>query len=607
MAWLAVAVDWQGADRSDSIRALLRPQAWQRDVALGRNSFASWGRARGAPDPPEGAYHEDGIAVLFDGRIDNQDELVAALGDPPPLSLGEVLARGYRRWHGGLAERMLGDFAVVIADEAKRDVLAFRDASGVRPLAYHTDTSGLIIASDPLQLLGLPQVSRALDADTVVEHLLRRGTSLERTFFRDIKRVPPGHELIARTGLLKVEPFVRPPVEDPRLETPEVVLEELRLRLLESVRVRARGPRPVAAYLSGGIDSSVIVCAAAALAREGKIDPLAYTLSARYPGSPNDEGAFMNLVTKHTGIQALEWDGTRRIHVPGPLEASEPPFLTMQTGDETPDWTAVISNGIRVVLDGVGGDEIGAFPGVMDDLGRLRRWKAAAERILENGIDRRLRERRAWALVRGWSAAALPKLHARSRSFRARTHTLPRWLSAEGRKRARASIDRGWTGGGPFASGAQGWLWGRVTAPFFINALERLHRRGTFMTVDWRFPFLDRRVVDLILRVPINYRLHHPYRRLQQSAMASLLPPAIAQRVTKANFDGSLVDRVRAAAPIIEQTLATGPWLSAPFVDRAEARATAHHVLANTDDLGSRAFEAVSKITALELWLRQLG
>jgi asparagine synthetase B (glutamine-hydrolysing) len=259
------------------------------------------------------------------------------------------------------------------------------------------------------------------------------------------------------------------------------------------------------------------------------------------------------------------------------------------------------------VLDGLGGDEIGAFPGVMDDLGRQRRWATAAARVFEPGIERNLRRRRSWALVRGAFEQAMPGLHSGSRRLRARFHQPPQWLSGEARARARASLQRGWTGGGPFASAAQGWLWGRITAPFFIDALERLHRRSVFMGVDKRYPFLDRRVIDLVLRVPLDYRLHHPYRRLHQTAMAPVLPPKIATRDGKANFDGSIVGRVRLAAPIIRATLDQGPWLCEAFVDREQARSKATHVLESSDSSPARDCEAVSKITALELWLRHLG
>jgi asparagine synthase (glutamine-hydrolysing) len=608
MAWLAVAVDWQGADRSDSVRALLRPEPWQEGTEYGRNSFASWGRARGAPDAQDGPYQDSDVALLFDGRLDNTQELAAALGGPPAASHGELLAGAYRRWGVELGNKLLGDFAIAVVDRVRRTVLALRDPSGVRPLAYHVDESGLTIASDPLQLLRLPRVSRALDEETIVEHLLRRGTSLERTFFRGIRRVPPGHRLIARVESVAIEPFFRPPPEDPRLNSPAVVLEELRHRLFASVRDRARGPQPVAAYLSGGIDSSVIVCAASALAHKGELPPLACTLSARYPGGANDEGAFMKLVTDRTGLRAIEWDATVQVDLPASvIDIPEPPFLTAPVGADSLEWPVVTENAIRVLLDGVGGDEVGAFPGVMEDLGRERRFGSGVARVFEPGIDRDLRVRRARALARGVASIGLPFIHRSSRTLRARLHQTPRWLSRQGRQLARSSVERGWTGGGPFVSAAQGWQWGRLTAPFFIGALERLHRRGVMMKVDRRYPFLDRRVVELILSLSVEYRLRYPYRRLHQTAMADVLPPEIAQRSTKANFDGSLIQRVRAAAPLIERTLAEGPWLSEPFVDRTRARLTARQVLANTDDFGSRAFEAVSKITALELWLRQLG
>jgi asparagine synthase (glutamine-hydrolysing) len=605
MAWLAAIIDWEGADRSESVRAMLEPAAtWLRAKVVGGNALASWAYAGGAADlEATRPFDQLGVTVLLDGRLDNQAELRQQLETD---STGcALVAHGYERWGAGLADRLVGDFALVIIDERGRRVLGLRDGAGVRPLAYHVDGRSVRIASDPLQLLRLCEVSREVDPETVVEHLLRRGTSLERTFFRDIKRVPPGHSLELQDGAISLKQFFRPPAEDDRLDGPEIVLEEARARILQSVRDRLRGPQPVAAYLSGGVDSSVIVCTAAALTRSGE-PGLAYTLSARYPGSPIDEGPFIEAVSRHTGLPSISWNGLETLEVT-PVPQPEPGFLASSPSAETPEWRLLGDHGIRVVLDGMGGDEAGAFPGVMDDLGRRNRWGEAIGRLTEPGLDRALRGRRTWALLRGGIRADLPFVHRAARRLRERAYQPARWLTPLGRELARASIARRWPPSGPFGSTAQEWIWGRITAPFFINNLERLHRRGTFMGVDRRYPLLDTRLVQLLLRIPLEYRLRHPYRRLHQEAMAAELPAVIARRTSKATFDSSVVRRVRAAAPLIEQTMTSGPWLSAPFVDRKRAWATAQALLTGIDGSKARAFEAVSKITALELWLRDRG
>src|SRR6185295_19781199 len=98
MAWLALVVDWQGADRFDAIRALTQTEPWHVASERGRSGIAHWAVSRGAPDVRAPAIEHDGLVVLLDGRLDNQRELSRSLEGSSDLSPEGALARGYRRW-----------------------------------------------------------------------------------------------------------------------------------------------------------------------------------------------------------------------------------------------------------------------------------------------------------------------------------------------------------------------------------------------------------------------------------------------------------------------------------------------------------------------------
>src|SRR4051812_3522084 len=108
MAWLAAVVDWQGADRSESVRVLVRPESWQVAVSHGRGPITSWGHARGEPDPVHGgSFEQDGVVALLDGRLDNELEIRSLLGERTELSGSALVASAYRRWGDELCEKLL--------------------------------------------------------------------------------------------------------------------------------------------------------------------------------------------------------------------------------------------------------------------------------------------------------------------------------------------------------------------------------------------------------------------------------------------------------------------------------------------------------------------
>jgi asparagine synthase (glutamine-hydrolysing) len=133
--------------------------------------------------------------------------------------------------------------------------------------------------------------------------------------------------------------------------------------------------------------------------------------------------------------------------------------------------------------------------------------------------------------------------------------------------------------------------------------IESLHRSATWLGFERRYPFLDMRLVRFVLGIPLEYRLRHPYLRLPREALASLLPDAVVRRQGKAEFSAAVVRKAQAGARLIEETLAHGPWRAEPWLDRRACRALADRVL-KAPVRSSRDYETVSKITALERWLR---
>jgi asparagine synthase (glutamine-hydrolysing) len=211
-----------------------------------------------------------GLAIVFDGRLDNREELIDALGLHDHTAPDVRLAlEACAAWGAAAPSRMLGDFAWVAWEAASRRLLAARDHLGIRPLHYAVVDRTVLCASDLAQVLAHPSVSRAPDLTTVADYLSLDVCNGSATLFRDVRRVPPGHVLVVerdRVSLIEYwQPCPRAPI---RLRGDQEYAAQCREVLTRAVACRLRGRRPVAALLSGGVDSSSIVTVATRLLSE---------------------------------------------------------------------------------------------------------------------------------------------------------------------------------------------------------------------------------------------------------------------------------------------------------------------------------------------------
>src|SRR5579871_2276688 len=232
-----------------------------------------------------------GLALAADVRLDNQDELESALAprDERP-SLAELLLLGWERWGTGLAERLAGDFALVIWDERRRQLYAARDAFGVRPLFHARSGRSLVLASEVGQLLALEDVDGELEDGVVLDFLASRFAHGRETFFRGIARVRPGHFLLASSSSFREVRWFEPPREELRFRRKGDCEEAFRALARSAVARRLDSDRPVIVQMSGGLDSSSIACLAGEISRRnGRRLPHLLMVSASFPGLRCDE------------------------------------------------------------------------------------------------------------------------------------------------------------------------------------------------------------------------------------------------------------------------------------------------------------------------------
>ncbi len=296
--------------------------------------------------------------LVADLRLDNAEELARHLdSDHTRDDDRALLLRAYDEWGPACVEHLLGDYAFAIWDPAERLLFCARDVFGVKPFYYSHQPRLFAFASEARALTALGEVSAAPDPFWIADFVAQVFEDKERTFYRDVRRLPPAHTLIVSRTAVRLRRYWAPdPQREIRFRSDDEYAEAYRGHLAEAVRVRLAGRPPVGSMLSGGLDSSSIVC----LAREergAESQPLP-TFSLIFPGTPSaNERPFIDAVLAGGGIEPHFIDG-------GSLPALPP---ALRTSFDTPPyaWDALLNlgllrsakaSGIRSLLSGLMGD-----------------------------------------------------------------------------------------------------------------------------------------------------------------------------------------------------------------------------------------------------------
>ncbi len=245
----------------------------------------------------------DGDLVLVaDVRLDNRDELIAALGAPTErahqLCDAAILLASLQRWADRALDRLVGDFAFALWDSRAETLTLARDFLGQRPLHYHRGKSFFAFASMPKGLHALAEIPHAPDDQAMAEFITLMPLSGPRSFFKDIDQVEAGHLVKVTRGGLSLRRYWDPRRPGPTRISSSDYIEGLRHHLDQATRSRLRGANgTVGAQLSAGLDSSSVTATAARLLAPsgGKVIAFTAVPCAGYDGpspknSLGDEG-----------------------------------------------------------------------------------------------------------------------------------------------------------------------------------------------------------------------------------------------------------------------------------------------------------------------------
>src|SRR5258706_1382604 len=217
-----------------------------------------------------------------------------------------MLVHGWEEWGAGSVERYRGMFAFALWDAPKRPLFCARDRLGIKPLYYFWNGDVFAFASEIKALLEHPAISAALADEDLSEYLAFGYTSSERTLFRGIRKLMPGHHLTLRLADAHPEPEIRrywdvPEASPAPRRSDAEWIAETRRRLEEAVQTRLMSDVPLGMFLSGGVDSSAI----AALVKRMADGPVK-TFSVGYAEEAYSELTYAAQVARTIGTEHNE-------------------------------------------------------------------------------------------------------------------------------------------------------------------------------------------------------------------------------------------------------------------------------------------------------------
>ena len=323
-----------------------------------------------------------GMVITWDGRLDNRPELFGSLRDV----LGDkatdvaIVAAAYERWGTKCLAELLGDWALAIWNPSAPSLLLAKDFIGTRHLFYACDKDQVAWSTilDPLVLFG--EKTLALDEEYLAG-LVSFFPAAHRTPYLGIHAVPPSSFVLLRPGECTVEKYWDfDPAKQICYPADADYQEHFRSVFAQAVKRRLRSDRPVLAGLSGGMDSSSIVCMADAVLAHGAAEtPRLDTVSYYNDSEPDwNERPYFTKVEerrKRTGchIQVGTPESAKLASEPEPFAPA--PFSRRRSSKRTREFKACLaSQGNRVVLSGIGGDEfMGGVPTPVPELMDLLR------------------------------------------------------------------------------------------------------------------------------------------------------------------------------------------------------------------------------------------
>ncbi len=519
------------------------------------------------------------LSIVFNGEIYNYLELRAELEQTGRLfsthSDTEVLLAAWDTWGPSSLRRFIGMFAFVLLDREKQQLVAARDGFGIKPLYYSIDQDGFRFASELPALRALRTCGSRVNWQRAYDYLVHGEYDFGNdTFMEGLFSLAPGHLLtlgLQPSAVPELQQWWAPQTQESQRIPFEEAAQQLRALILSNVRMHLRSDVPLGAALSGGLDSSALVCAIRYLEPNADI----HTFSFIATGSSLSEESWIDRVNNHVGARAHKVSVTSSeltADLDDLISTQGEPFGGTSIYAQYRVFKLARECGMTVTLDGQGADELlggyNAYPGQrvrsLIDQGRqgeayefLYAWSRWPGRSIWQGI-----KRVAGAYTDGKLNQWLRRLDGMD--------TVPGWIRPGPLREAGVQLSF------PTQQNVYDLPGRRMMGSLAVSTRQRglpaLLRHGDRnsmrFSVESRVPFLTHQLADFTLGLPEEYlvSLQGESKHLLRAAMRGIVPDEVLDRKDKIGFATPEQNWLMGMSDTVREWL--GHDIGLPFLDQ---------------------------------------
>lgn len=535
------------------------------------------------------------LVITADARIDNRDELIAALQINNRASDkvvdSELILAAYEKWGEDCPKHLLGDFAFAIWDKRKQILFCARDHFGVKPFYYYSSNNTFVFGSEIKALFCLPEVPRRVNEVRIGDYLTSNFEDKTITFYEEILRLPPAHSLTVNSEGIQLQSYwCLDPTQELHLDSDEEYAAKFREIFTEAVRCRMRSAHRVGSMLSGGLDSSSITCTARKILSENGTESLP-TFSAVFDEVPeSDERDYINAVlaqggtVKHYlhGDKISPLNNIERVlwHQGEPLFGSN---LYLNSGI----YEIAQNQNVRVILDGFDGDNtVSHGVGYMGELALAGKWFRLYQEIhgfTKNFhlsfrqmlwqytqtyiLKRAFRKYKPLRLLNRISQAATRRIwHHQVKQSPWEAKLNPSFIQRISLEQRLQDLEK--QRNAPIHN-QRHQHHQALTSGVLPYTLEILDQAAAAFAIELRYPFWDKRLVEFCLSVPANQKMNQGWTRVvMRRGMENILPKEVQWRGDKGNLAPSF-DRglLKFEQELLEELLIKEPKLIEEYVN----------------------------------------
>ena len=600
------------------------------------------------------------LTITADARIDNRDELIDILNlqtPPETITDSQLILTAYEKWGEACPQKLLGDFAFAIWDASNQRLFCARDHFGVKPFYYYQSDRSTIFASEIKAIVGLQEVPLKINEVRIADYLTSTLEDVAITSYQNVWRLPPAHTLtIDSNNQLKLNRYWSlQPGKEIKYQSDSEYAEKFREIFTEAVRCRLRSAFPIGSHLSGGLDSSSVTCVARDLLKQESIK--LHSFSNIFDTVPEcNERSYIETTLAQGGLipHFIHPDKT------GPISEWQDFF---KYADESLIGNAYLiwglnraskEAGVRVVLNGFDGDTTVSHGALrLTELAKAQQWSSFIEEgtavaksfqqpphsvLLHYGVESTLIEfakKGRWlaffkavnrvaphvrlsprqlivkyglkALVPNSGKQIWRKLRRLRRGKPINPQTFPlvnsNFAERIKLKQRIAQFDR--SNNPPLTVREHHWQ--ELSSGLMTIPLEGMDIFAAAFGIEYRHPFMDKRLIEYCLALPADQKLSQGWSRIVlRKAMEGILHPEIQWRGDKSNLSRSFEEGLfKFDKELLKETILNKSKDAADYLD-TEQLCNIYNTLIAKNKLRSNTIEEIWSAISLCLWLEKL-